>query len=98
MPTTVVEVTDLARDVVGSKRDHATFVKTHSATLDELDSLHAAERLLRKDLETSSAQLTTLRARLGEVSTSPAKAEENAVKPESDLQARVTLLERLLDK
>lgn len=96
--TTVVEVMDLARDVVGAKCDHATLVKTQVATLEELNSLQAVKRLVRKDLETSNAQLTTLHARLDEVSTSPAKANETAAKVESDSQLRHTLLERLLDK
>lgn len=76
VPTTVVEVIELARDVVGTKRDCAAWVRTHSGILEELDSSQAAERLGRKDRETSNAQLTTLRARLVVVLASLEKVEK----------------------
>lgn len=80
LPTTVVEVIELAREVDETKRIHAVLVKLHSWTLKELYSSQAAERLVRKDLETSNAKLTTLRARLDVVSTLLTKAQEVAAK------------------
>lgn len=98
MSWTVVEVMHLARDVVGAKRDHPALVEIQSVTLKDLDLSQAAKRLVWMYLETLSAQLTTLRARLDEVWVPLAKAKESAANSESDLRARITALEKSLDK
>lgn len=94
MPTTAVEVVDLAHGVVEARRDNAELVKRHSDVEKKLKEAQSAERTTCKELDVADARMKMLKARLNEAGAARKKLKSGAAATESGLHARIVSLEK----